>query len=260
MYSAALIILILLVLNARAHSQDEDCQLVTDRPDRTESASTVPSGWLQVEAGYEYLKESPDDNYGTTTSLRVASALFRYGLFDKIELRFAGAFLSQQMKSITSDVSSDGMADYMIGAKIEFINNHEVIPDIALMAHLFLPVGAGSHKPEKFEPQAILSVSKAATDFLDFGTNLGVHYHSSDEEVVYFYTLAAGINFTEKFGTFIEIFSEIFQNESPFFTAGTGLTYQVLPNFQFDVSGGTGLINNSGIWYLGAGFSVRFPR
>jgi len=234
-------------------------ELVTDRPDRTESASALPKGWLQIESGFEYLKESNDLNSGLN-EIKTISTLFRYGLVDNLEIRFAGAFLSQNTSDAAENYGIYGITDLLVGAKYEFISGHNSVPDVGLMAHLFLPVGEENLKPQKVEPEIILSLSKPASDFIDIGTNLGVHYHSLSEEMIYFYTLTAGFGIAEQFGTFAEVFSEFFQSDSPFISLGAGFTYLILQNLQLDVSGGNGLFNNSKVWYLGAGFSVRIPR
>jgi hypothetical protein len=233
--------------------------LITDRPDKTESALVVPKGALQIESGVEYFNDRSIE-HSELSLLSLAATLFRYGLLDKLELRLGGAYLSQEMKSgnISSDVN--GLSDFMIGAKYEFIRDHHTIPDIGLMLHFFLPVGAEAFKPDKTEPQAILSVSKSLSEYLDVGTNLGVHYNSSEEEAFYFYTIAAGIGITEKFGSFVELYSELPPNSSPQFMAGAGFTYLLQHNLQFDIYGGNGLFNNSKVWYFGAGISIRIPR
>lgn len=237
----------------------ETPEMKTDRPDKTESASTVPAGWLQMETGFEHLKETHDE--GTDlSSLNAVGALFRYGILNDIELRFAGAFLSQEVRTISSNLDSDGMADFMIGAKFEFINDYNTIPDIALMTHLFLPVGAETHRPGKVEPQAIISLSKPVTEFFSLGSNLGAHYNSTLENIFYFFTIAGGFGLTDELGAFVEVFSEIFPDSDPFYSVNAGLTYLLLSNLQLDISGGNSLFNNSKVWYLGTGISIRIPR
>ena len=36
-------------------------ELITDRPDQTESSSTVPPGYVQIEVGWQHLKEERED-------------------------------------------------------------------------------------------------------------------------------------------------------------------------------------------------------
>lgn len=233
--------------------------LITDRPDKTESATTVPQGTLQIESGFEYMSDNAADGV-EINSLSIAGTLFRYGLFENIELRLGGSFLLQKIKLNSISIEDGGLADLMLGAKYEFINDHHSIPDIALMLHFFLPVGTEVFKPAKTEPQVILSLAKAINESLDIGINLGSQYSSEKDNLFYFYSLAAGFGITEKFGSFIEIYSELLSGSSPLMMAGAGFTYLLLPNLQLDISGGNGLFNNSKVWYFGAGVSVRLPR
>lgn len=240
-------------------AQDYSPDLITDRPDRTESASTTPAGWIQIETGIEFSEQKFDGNT-KLNSISLASTLFRYGVVDKLELRLGGTFLIEEFKSPGFETDAKGVADFMIGAKYNFVTEHQSIPDIALLFHLFLPVGGEEFKPTKTEPQAVVSMAKSVNDFLSLGTNIGTQYNSADEEMNYLYTLAAGLGLSEKLGAFIEIYSEMFQSSKPFMSLDAGFTYLLLPNLQLDISGGNGLFHNSKFWYLGTGLSVRIPR
>lgn len=240
-------------------SQNQIPDLITDRPDKTESASVVPSGSFQIETGLEYMKEFTTPGI-ESNSFSFASTLIRYGLLEKLELRLGGNFLSQNYKSSVTEENISGLSVFMLGAKYEFLNNHSAIPDIALLIHFFFPAGAEEFKPDKTEPQLILSVSKNIIENLDIGVNLGSQNISAADDWFYFYTVAAGIGLTEKLGTFAEIYSELIAGSEPFMLAGTGLTYLLLPNLQLDITGGNGLFNNSKVWYFGAGISIRIPR
>ena len=66
---------------ARAQSPD----MVTDRPDQTESAAVVPRGLLQVETGYLFARDGDVDGYA------VPGTLFRIGLGGRLELRIGHA-------------------------------------------------------------------------------------------------------------------------------------------------------------------------
>ena len=68
---------------ARAQS----AELVTDRPDETESATVVPRGLVQVETGYLFTRDSGMDSYA------VPGTLARIGLGGRTELRIGHAGL-----------------------------------------------------------------------------------------------------------------------------------------------------------------------
>src|SRR2546430_930614 len=69
-------------------------ELVTDRPDYTESSDIVSPGLLQFESGMSY--EGTDRDGVHSRSLTVPGALMRIGLVPRLELRLgADGFLAQ---------------------------------------------------------------------------------------------------------------------------------------------------------------------
>ena len=66
-----------------AGDAEKKAELNTDRPDFTESSVTVPRGRLQMESGVTW-----SDEPGGSEVLSGPELLFRYGLFEKTELRF----------------------------------------------------------------------------------------------------------------------------------------------------------------------------
>ena len=76
---AFLLLLIAPVGTGVARGQSPD--MVTDRPDQTESATVVPRGLLQVETGYLFARDGDVDGYA------VPGTLFRLGLGGRLELR-----------------------------------------------------------------------------------------------------------------------------------------------------------------------------
>ena len=241
------------------HFAQEIPDIKTDRPDRTESASTVPSRLFQIESGFEFLKEKYDDD-SELDSYNIGNSLFRYGLFEDFELRFAGGFLSENLTSSGNESNSSGIAGFMAGIKYSFINDHQSIPDVALLLQAYLPIGSKALNPGQVEPEVILSAAYSLTEFLDISSNIGIYYRSSNEKMFYFFSFSAGFGITEKLGSFVEIYSELFPESSPFYLFNVGFTYLILSNLQLDVSGGDGLFNNSEVWYLGIGISFRIPR
>lgn len=71
-------------------------EMVTDRPTQTESASVLLINGLQLETGFSY--EHFDETRSNTT---YNSSLFRYGLFEMVELRLG-------LKYLGTHVSMDG--------------------------------------------------------------------------------------------------------------------------------------------------------
>ena len=79
MRNFTLIVVGILASSAFASADD----IVTDRPDATESSSVVEPGYYQIEAGWLYA-----DNDGTGVDVHtLPQTLFRMGIVDRLELR-----------------------------------------------------------------------------------------------------------------------------------------------------------------------------
>ena len=82
-----LAVLVLLLPSALRAQDAEEYDLVTDRPDQTESALTVPPMRLQIEAGVEAFEQDG------VRFLAAPSALVRVGIVSGLEFRISGGYL-----------------------------------------------------------------------------------------------------------------------------------------------------------------------
>ncbi len=73
--------------------------LITDRPDQTESSCSVRKNALQIETGFVYENFKRDDvkfdNWG------IATTLLRYGVLDNFELRLGSYY---QLSNVHSEI------------------------------------------------------------------------------------------------------------------------------------------------------------
>ncbi|MEZ5196140.1 MAG: hypothetical protein R2764_06995 [Bacteroidales bacterium] len=92
--------------------------LVTDRPDQTESSVTVPHKSLQIETGFVFERFLNSDY--TLDNWGIASTLFRYGLLKNMELRLASNYQYSELITKDSDVDTiqQGMGPILAGVKI----------------------------------------------------------------------------------------------------------------------------------------------
>ena len=119
-------------------------QIVTDRPDQTESSSTVGKGNLQIEAGLLIGFAGEDEN--AIRQILAPTTLFRYGITEGIELR-----LLSQLESIKiRDQMAQGISDIEIGAKIQLFQKEESRFEIAFLSHLLVPTGSENLSLERF--------------------------------------------------------------------------------------------------------------
>ena len=133
-----LLVLIAPVGTGVARGQSPD--MVTDRPDQTESATVVPRGLLQVETGYLFARDGDVDGYA------VPGTLFRLGLGGRLELRIGHV-------GIVGGAGRHGAGDSELGAKINLIARADGWrPELALLSGLSLPTGDHGFSSDGVDP------------------------------------------------------------------------------------------------------------
>ena len=88
-------------------------ELITDRPDQTESSTTVPYQSVQIETGWLHSEED-DDDIETDT---FPQTLLRYGLADGLELRlnYDGYVWENAVGLTAGAVDNEGSGDTAVG-------------------------------------------------------------------------------------------------------------------------------------------------
>lgn len=229
--------------------------LVTDRPDFTESAQTVPAGRVQVEGGITF------ERAGAARTRTVGEILVRVGAGDRAEIRLGvPSYITASDGGRTS-----GLEDAFLGAKFR-LNGPDSKTGLALLTGATLPTGSRRVAEHRFQPEAVL-----AADFPDIGkfslaANLGAGRMSDGGRRFnqFWGSVSLGRGFTEKTGVYFELFA--FNRDAPGGSArkyfDTGLTHQITPDFQLDARFGIGLNNNNGgggpDYFYGFGVSRRF--
>lgn len=226
-------------------------QIVTDRPDQTESSVTIPFKSIQTEAGFliGFIK-----TFGITErQIMIPTTLFRYGLTKYAELR-----LVEQLESRKNTLSSDanfGISDLEIGAKIQILKKDNINTEIAFLTHLILPTGSENFSGSTVGTVNKMAVSHNINDFLDFGYNIGYNYFFSGRgDLVY--SMALGIGITDKVGTYAEAYGEVVEFYNIFSNFDSGFTYLIRENLQFDVSFGIGLNYDMNYFSLGCSWNI----
>jgi hypothetical protein len=238
--------LIIFLLIPQLFAQD----LITDRPDQTESAVTVPLNSLQIETGFVYESFKEDninvDNYS------IAGTLLRYGLLDNIELRFGIGYLISKV-----DETVNGLGNFLLGAKINFLTEDKNSMDLGLLIHGRLPIGDEAFNPQKVEPELIAALSKSLSDRFSISVNIGGSHDSLIEEIIYLYTAALGYSASDNIGAFIEVYGNLSSPFPPEHLYDGGIAYLLSDNVQLDLSGGKKFTGDDSIWFVSSGISLR---
>lgn len=223
-------------------------KILTDRPDQTESSSTVPKKSLQIESGL--LLKFAEEGDLSVREFAIPTTLFRYGITNGIELRVSNQYINIKEKNTSNEIS--GISDLEIGTKVRIYKKEDSKTEVAFLSHLVLPTGTKEVSFEKVGTINKLAVSHELSDHIGLGYNVGYSYLGFDNGF-FTYSLALGIGVTEKVGMYVEVYGNIGLLDEHLTNMDAGITYLLKDNFQLDFSFGTGI--NYTMNYLSAGFS-----
>jgi hypothetical protein len=149
-----------------AYGQDQppaaEPEIVTDRPDITESGIVVPKDSLQFENGATWTSD-----HGETT-LDLSETLVRFGISDRTELRFVAP---NYFDGLTGANSASGFDDIALGMKQQL----GPLPgdvDLAVIVAFSLPTGAPRISSHGYDPFIKFPWSKDLKDGWSIG---GMH-------------------------------------------------------------------------------------
>ncbi len=258
-----------ILLPASGHAQEVPGlvpDLVTDRPDQTESSVVVPPGSVQVEAGWTYTRD--DEDGARLETHEAPGTLVRIGLVEKVELRVGWTgFVDAEVRTPRFQAGVDGVGDADLGVKVHLASERGSRPETALLVSTSVPVGDDAFTSDRFDPAFRLAFSHTLSERVGLGYNVGLGFESApgasgelDTLSTAFYTVALGFGLSEKWGAFVELFGDLPASApgDPAHSFDGGFTYLVRDTLQLDVAGGVGLSDEADDWFVGIGVSARF--
>ena len=225
-------------------------EIITDRPDQTESSSTIQKGNLQIESGLllEFIEEAYSER-----NILAPTTLIRYGLLDFAELRIVSQIESVKNKS----TSVTGISDLEIGTKLQLLKKEKSLLEIALLSHIIIPTGSKEVSSNTTGSINRLCVSHRSNTNISIAYNLGYNYFGSGKgDLTYSFVLGSGIN--DKASVYLEPYGEFIEFEDNVSNINSGITYLLKDNFQLDFSFGTGI--NHIFNYTAIGFSWNIGK
>jgi hypothetical protein len=255
--------------------------LVTDRPDFTESSETVEPGWTQWEMTLAQYSQDFDGVEGSEVAWSYGSSLFRIGLLPDWELRLGwNGYSNTRTHDATGANPTDtvgGGGDVNIGFKNKFTKQDKWIPSTAIIYLLSVPIGANNVSSETVDPTVKLCWSYDVSDRLAVSGNFNFAIANPDVAVIdsgsggpdalnrnrhfaFQPTISVGYSLTDWCGLFGEYYlSKNFHQSIPdqqFFDCG--FTFGLTKNLQLDIYTNVGLTKASTDLVAGTGISWRF--
>ena len=243
-------------------SQEVDItdELITDRPDATESAYTVPKKTIQVETGAFF--ESYEANRTKTETIGYNTTLVRYGVFDNFEFRLGWNI--EEIRTTVGGVKSDdvmsGLSPLLAGLKVEIVKEKGWIPQTSLLVHMALPFTASDDfRPQNTGVDFRFSMAHTLSDKSSIGYNLGAQWGDDSAAANYIYTLVYGYSITQKFGSYVEIYGDASKANKPNHFWDAGFTYLISNVIQADITVGKSFTEGQD-FLLSTGLSFRIPK
>ena len=242
-------------------AQEEIPELITDRPDQTESAAVVPIKSLQIETGF--IVENNETSSFSQKSFAYNTSLLRYGLLNNVELRLGLEFLGDREDNKNTDIrnSISGLSPLSVGFKIKIMDEKGCSPEIAFLGGMNLPFMADdNYKPSYSSANMRFAFAHTLSDRFSLGYNIGAEWDGETANPAYFYSVALGVGITNNLGMFVESYGllpEVGVGEN---LIDVGFTYLLAPNIQFDISGGLGINDEAIDNFVSVGLSIRIPE
>jgi hypothetical protein len=241
----SVIITLLLIVNQSNNCFAQD--MITDRPDQTESSVSLSPGFFQLESG-TVLENTPQ------TQVWIAnSTLFRYGVIKGLEMRMVTEIIQVESESVNNS-GTLRMGDMQVGVKYQFLSQEKLTA--AVIAHAIFPTGDEVLTSGQTGFSGVFCVSTVVGDKLSLGANAGYKQTDAENELAVFST-AAGYPLNSRLGFYAEVFGRGYGLEEMYWHYDNGFTYMIHENLQADLSFGTGLNARYGYYSLGISWRMK---
>jgi hypothetical protein len=236
-------------------------ELVTDRPDFTESAEVVGKAVFQVESGFSFDKSTLEGE--RSRSISGPFPLLRLGISKRVEFRFAGDGYSwQRVSSVDNDERTNGRSDYSLGGKVKFFDQTKLLPDFAVIAAVTVPKGHPQFRSNGYDPEIKFCVAKDAP--LGFALSSNFNFASvkdgSGRFLARALTLSAGHAVWRDLSMYAETYNVTIDRGLGTSTiVNAGLTHPIGKGAQVDILTGHSVAGRQVGWFVGVGLSIRQP-
>lgn len=236
--------------------------LVADRPDFTEATSTVGLGGFQLELGYTLGLDT--DGEFTTRVHSYGEPLLRVGvLVERLELRVGTTALTQVAMASATGVTTSGLEDLYLGAKIALSAQRGALPATAFLPQMTVATGTGGFSAGRTLPgfNFLYSWDLSETLSLAGSTQVNAAVGDMDEDYSeWAQSLSWGIATGRRTGVYAEWYAFVpagLEGASAEHYLNSGLAWLANDDLQWDIRIGFGLNAPAEDMYVGAGVVIR---
>lgn len=234
--------------------------LISDRPDFTESTEVVGTNAVQFEAGF--VREITSGADGTRT-IAGPFPLVRLGLTRRLELRLSGDGYSwQSFRQRNPTRGFRGISDHAVGAKLKLANERGWRPAMAVIGAVSMPVGDPEVTSAHHDPEMKFCWAHGLPAGIDLAGNFNFGSASDDKGRILqrssSLTVARDLKFG--FGGYAEVYSvSLDRDEGRSSIFNFGFVHALGRNAQADVTLGKTILGGATSWYVAVGLVVRRP-
>jgi hypothetical protein len=233
--------------------------LVSDRPDFTESTQVVGTNAMQIEAGFAREITAGPDGMRTISG---PFPLIRLGLSRRVEVRFSGDGYAWQSLRATAARGFRGFSDHAVGAKVKLANESGWRPAMAVIGSVSMPVGDPEVSSRHHDPEFKFCWAHHLPAGLDMSGNFNVG--SASDERGRINQGGASLSFARElkygFSGYAEMYSiSLNRDEGRSSIFNFGFTHGMGRNAQADFTLGKTITGGVTSWYMAVGVVLRQP-
>lgn len=253
-------LLCFLVMNHLGFSQDT---IFTDRPTVTFSPNTMPKGWFQFEAGFQYQVSDQMIRSSLNSDVNVEdilynNTLFRYAITNSLELRYTQNVSKTKIKrgGELREKTDLAFTPSVFGIKYNFLHFKDGGQRLSLLANYATELFDDTGEEDNVE--LLLLFHSPVFKRFGFDYNVGWDFSDGLNASNFKYSFLISKSLSSRFSAYLEGFGNIPKGEDGQFNFDGGAMYLLSNTMQIDMYAGTGFSDGSPNFIFGFGISKLF--
>lgn len=238
-------------------------EMVTDRPDVSESSEVVGKGRYQIETS---VVSARDDAAGTRVRTLSTPTLLRIGINERFEFRVETEGYTRLRADGAEPLRASGMADTALGIKwhMQDGDDDDFVPSVAWLLHADLATGAKAFRGQGVRPSLRMVAEWELPQGWSVGAMPGVFSDRNEAGERYtagLLALVLGKDFTPQWRGFVEYSADQIaaaRHGGTVTSWDVGVAYVVNKDVQLDLSLTRGISRSAVDANWGVGLSVRY--